>query len=75
MTKWSLESVGVIGLGARLGCFNDAIREDDPASVLMKCARDIMELSYKLELRPSLWKYFPTRNFKNLVKTFDMQWE
>ncbi|CAH0715572.1 unnamed protein product, partial [Brenthis ino] len=75
MTKWSLESVGVIALGTRLGCLKDSLSDEHPARILIKCARDMIDLSYKLENRPSLWRYFPTRNFKNLVKTFDKQWD
>nr|QLI62186.1 cytochrome P450 37 [Streltzoviella insularis] len=74
MTKWSLESVGLVSLGTRLGCLRDDLPEDHPARQLIKCAKDIMELAYKLEFYPSPWKYISTPNFKKMMKTLDLQW-
>lgn len=75
ITKWSLESVAVVGLGTRLGCLDDGLTDDHPAKILMKCSRDILNLSWKLEFTPSIWKYYPTRTFKKMIKTLDSQWE
>ncbi|CAH2096223.1 unnamed protein product [Euphydryas editha] len=75
ITKWSLESVAVVGLGTRLGCLDDGLTEDHPARILIKCSQDILELSWKLEFFPSLWKYYPTRNFKKMMNTLDLQWD
>lgn len=75
ITKWSLESVALVGLGARLGCLRDDLTEDHPARKLMKAARDMIDLSFKLEFMPSPWKYISTPNFKKLMKVFDTQWE
>ncbi|CAK1580242.1 unnamed protein product [Parnassius mnemosyne] len=74
ITKWSLESVAYIGLGTRLGCFQNG-KENQKANILIKCARDMMELAYKLEFFPSPWRYFATPNFKKMIKTLDTQWE
>ncbi|XP_045772775.1 cytochrome P450 CYP12A2-like isoform X2 [Maniola jurtina] len=75
ITKWSLESIAVIALGTRLGCLEDNLTEDHPARVLIKCAQDVINLSFKLEFMPSLWKYYPTSNYKKIIKTFDLQWD
>lgn len=76
MTMWSLESVALVGLGARLGCLEDDLKDDHPARQLMKCAKDIIDLSFKVELLPpSIWKYIATPNFKKLMNTYDLQWE
>ncbi|XP_046965915.1 cytochrome P450 CYP12A2-like [Vanessa cardui] len=75
MTKWSLESVAVVGLGTRLGSLEDNLANDHPARILIQCAQDLLNLSWKLEFFPSLWRYYQTRNFKKLVKTLDLQWE
>ncbi|XP_052741452.1 cytochrome P450 CYP12A2 isoform X2 [Bicyclus anynana] len=75
ITKWSLESIAVIGLGSRLGCLEDNLSEDHPARILIKCSQDIINLSWKLEFFPSLWKYYPTSNYKKIIKTFDLQWD
>ncbi|CAB3221934.1 unnamed protein product [Arctia plantaginis] len=74
LTKWSLESVALVGLGARLGCLTDELTPEHPASKLMKCAKDMMLLSFKLEFFPNPWKYFATPTFKKLMNTLDTQW-
>lgn len=75
ITKWSLESIALVGLGSRLGCMRDDLTEDHPAGKLIQCAKDILDLSFKLEFMPSPWKYISTPNFKKIIKTFDTQWE
>ncbi|XP_026761747.2 cytochrome P450 CYP12A2-like isoform X2 [Galleria mellonella] len=75
MTKWALESIALVGLGNRLGCMEDNLKQDHPGRQLIQCARDMMELAYKLEFFPSLWQKYSTKNFKKLVKTYDLQWD
>ncbi|XP_072949195.1 cytochrome P450 CYP12A2-like isoform X2 [Epargyreus clarus] len=75
MTKLSLESIGLIGLGTRLGCFQDNLSPDHPARQLMNCSKDVLDLAFKIELSPSLWKYVSTPSFKKIIKVFDLQWE
>ncbi|XP_032517342.2 cytochrome P450 CYP12A2-like isoform X1 [Danaus plexippus] len=75
ITKWSLESVAVIALGARLGCFQNDLPESHPARILIECAKDIINLSWKLEFRPSMWKYLATKNFRKIIRAFDLQWD
>nr|QZP43549.1 cytochrome P450 monooxygenase CYP333A25 [Ephestia elutella] len=75
ITKWSLESVAYVGLGTRLGCLKDDLGDDHPSRQLIKCAKDIISLSFSLEFFPSFWKKIPSPTFKKLTKTFDLQWE
>lgn len=75
LTKWSLESVAYVGLGSRVGCLKDDLKEDDPAKMLITCAKEVLEYTWKLEFRPTLWKYFATPTFKKLMQTYDRQWE
>lgn len=75
MTKYALESVGVVGLGTRLGCLSDDLPQDHPAYQLIHAALDILDLSFKLEFLPSIWKYYSTPSFKKLVKALDTQWK
>ncbi|CAF4917575.1 unnamed protein product [Pieris macdunnoughi] len=75
LTKWSLESVAYVGLGSRIGCFKDDLKEDDPAKILITCAKEVLEYTWALEFRPSPWKYFSTPTFKKLMRTYDRQWE
>ncbi|XP_059048495.1 cytochrome P450 CYP12A2-like isoform X2 [Achroia grisella] len=75
MTKWALESVALVGLGNRIGCMEDNLKEDHPGRQLIQCSRDMIALAYKLEFLPSLWQKYSTKNFKRLVKTMDLQWD
>lgn len=68
LNKWSLESIGLIALDQRLGVFAD---NDPRAQVLVKSVKDFFELTYELEVLPSLWKYISTPKFRQLMKTFD----
>lgn len=70
VNKWALESISNIALDTRLNVLNDT----DPNSTgltLVRCVRDFFELTINLELKPSIWKYYPTSDFKKLMKTFD----
>lgn len=76
MTKFALESIGVVGLGTRIGCLEDDLPEHHPARQLIKAALDILNLSFKLEFYPiAFWKLFSTPNFNKIVKAFDSQWD
>ncbi|KOB72593.1 Uncharacterized protein OBRU01_09064 [Operophtera brumata] len=75
ITKWSLESVALVGLGSRLGCLSEDLTNDHPASKLMKCAKDMLDLAFKLEFMPSPWRYISTPAYKKIIKVFDTQWE
>lgn len=73
--KYSLESIGLVALGARLGCLEDNLTPDHPASKLMKCAKDIVKLAFQLEFLPNPWKYISTPAYKKIIETYDTQWE
>lgn len=75
VTKWALESVAFVGLGARIGCLDDDLPDDHPARQLIECAHNILDLTFKLEIMPSIWKMYPTRTFKKMMQFLDRQWE
>nr|QZP43544.1 cytochrome P450 monooxygenase CYP333A26 [Ephestia elutella] len=76
MINWALESVALMAMDAQLGCLNDDLNSDHPSKQLIKCAKDILDLSFTLEILPtSIWKRFPTKSLKKLIKTFDLQWK
>lgn len=75
MNKWSLESVGVIALGGRIGCFESNLSEDSPVSKLIKNVRDTFEFADLLDNKPSLWRYISTPTFKKAMKTYQEQIE
>lgn len=74
LTKWSLESVALVGLGTRLGSLKDGLPDDHPSRLLMKCSKDIMDLIYKLELLPSFLQIFTKSTFNKVINTYDLQW-
>lgn len=75
MKKFSLESVALVGLGARLGCLEDNLAENHPAEQLRMCAREMTVLAFKYEMMPNILKKFNTRMFNRMMKIFDIQWE
>lgn len=75
MTKFSLESVALVGLGARIGCMEDNLPKDHPGPQLMECAKGILDLNFKLTLMPKILQKFYTGTFDRLIKIFDTQWE
>ncbi|XP_038209615.1 cytochrome P450 CYP12A2-like [Zerene cesonia] len=74
LTKWSLESVAYVGLGSRIGCLRDNLKEDDPALTLIRCAKEVVEYTWELEFKPNPWKYIPTPTFNKVLDTYERQW-
>ncbi|XP_064292414.1 cytochrome P450 CYP12A2-like isoform X2 [Plodia interpunctella] len=76
MINWALESVALMAMDVRLGCLKDNLGKDHPSKQLIQCAKDILDLSFRLEILPiSIWRKYPTKTLKKLVKTFDLQWQ
>lgn len=68
LNKWALESMGVIALDHRLG----VLTETNPdAKLLIKSVREFFELTYALDVLPSIWQYYETPKFKRLMQVFD----
>lgn len=68
LNKWALESIGVIALNQRLGVLSG---HSPRADLLMQSVRSFLELGYELEILPSLWKYFSTPKYKQLMQAYD----
>ncbi|CAH0663617.1 unnamed protein product [Chilo suppressalis] len=67
--KWSLESLSLIALDTRLGCFDacagsDSQRLIDAVNTFFLCVGE-------LELRAPWWRLYPTRMFKQYVAALD----
>uniref|UniRef100_A0A1E1W6Z4 Cytochrome P450 n=1 Tax=Pectinophora gossypiella TaxID=13191 RepID=A0A1E1W6Z4_PECGO len=73
MNLWALESIGVIGLGGRLNCFDPNLPENGEVRRLIKCVHDIFKVSNDLDFKPNLWRYYPTKAFKRAMKLYDEQ--
>ena len=70
INTWSLESVTAVGLERRLNLF-DENTHDENAKKLIKGIRDFFEMSFEYDGKPSIWKYYQTKGFKELLNVYD----
>ncbi|XP_075972391.1 cytochrome P450 CYP12A2-like [Anticarsia gemmatalis] len=70
---WGLESNAAVAIGKRLRCFsvNELDCADPVITELIKETVAILELTDELERKPSLWKYFPTKDFRKFMHAAD----
>ncbi|CAH2979581.1 unnamed protein product [Chilo suppressalis] len=73
MNLWSLESIALVALGRRLRCFDSHLPPNSPEKRLIQLVHDIFETADKLDFKPSLWRYFPTRAYKKAMKLYEEQ--
>ncbi|XP_037921267.1 cytochrome P450 CYP12A2-like isoform X1 [Hermetia illucens] len=69
LNRWALEAVSVIAMDTRLGLLHD--KHDKRSAKLIQGAKDAFKLSFDLEFKPSLWKFFSTPQFKKLIEALD----
>ncbi|XP_055589270.1 cytochrome P450 CYP12A2-like [Uranotaenia lowii] len=69
INRWALEVMGVLALDTRLG----VLEHDQPeeASELMRLIGEFLELSYQLDILPSVWKYYKTPTFNRFITVLD----
>ncbi|XP_038213687.1 cytochrome P450 CYP12A2-like isoform X2 [Zerene cesonia] len=70
---WSLEAVAVVALGKRLNCFDPNLPQDSPVRKLIKNVHEVFHAAEELDLKPSLWRYYPTKMFKKAMKIYEEQ--
>ncbi|XP_037815904.1 cytochrome P450 CYP12A2-like [Lucilia sericata] len=70
INRWTLESVSVVALDKQLGLITKN-RDNPAAKELFQALNDFFMYSLELEFKPSLWRYYKTKTFKNLMKTLD----
>lgn len=73
--KWALDSISSIALDMRIGTIGKKLSENDQAGRLIKVTQDIFIYGEKLDFRPSLWRIFPTKTFRDAMKTYQEQIE
>ncbi|XP_036331397.1 uncharacterized protein LOC118743033 isoform X2 [Rhagoletis pomonella] len=69
LKMWAFESVTYIALNKRLNAFS-ANGSEDAATLAGNC-EDVFNLSFVLDMTPSLWKYFETPGFKKLMRAYN----
>ncbi|XP_049534811.1 probable cytochrome P450 12a5, mitochondrial isoform X1 [Anopheles darlingi] len=69
INRWALETMGVLALDTRFGVLKTDQTEE--AKKILALVRNIFDLSYQLDILPSMWKYYKTPTFNNLMTTFD----
>lgn len=69
MSLWALESIGVIALDRRLGVLS--FERDEDAELLIKTVKDFFRISLNIEMSPPIWKYYQTKEFKELMEVFE----
>ncbi|KAL1397369.1 hypothetical protein pipiens_009812 [Culex pipiens pipiens] len=69
LNRWALESIGVLALDTRLGALKKDLSAD--TSIMVTYIREMFELTYQLDILPSIWKYYKTPAFKRQMTVFD----
>ncbi|XP_059615388.1 probable cytochrome P450 12b2, mitochondrial [Phlebotomus argentipes] len=69
LNMWALESIAQITMDTRLGIFENTSNEN--MHTIMKDLKVFFEYTFKLNFMPSLWKYFPTSNYRKLTQSTD----
>ncbi|XP_026318153.1 probable cytochrome P450 49a1 isoform X2 [Hyposmocoma kahamanoa] len=67
--KWSLESLGLIALDTRLGCFE--AKEGSESQRLIDAVNTFFLCVGQLELKAPWWRLYPTTMFKQYVAALD----
>lgn len=69
--KWALESIGRIALDSRFGCLKDGVTKDSDTQKMISAVDAFFELTYKLEILPSIWKIIKTPQYKELINALE----
>jgi cytochrome P450 family 12 len=70
LNSWSLESVVSIALEKRLHVMSGEIK-DKNAQELIKLIRKFFEQTVEFEAKLTIWRYYQTKAFKELLGVYD----
>ncbi|XP_030369986.1 cytochrome P450 CYP12A2-like [Scaptodrosophila lebanonensis] len=70
INRWTLESVSVVALDKQLGLISEN-RDNSKAKKLFNSLTQFLRLTAELEMKPSLWRWVATPNYKKLIRTLD----
>jgi cytochrome P450 family 12 len=70
LNRWALESIAAIAVEKRLNVLSGNT-DDENSQKLIKNIRKFFELSAEIEGKPSVWKYYETKTFKELMAVYE----
>ncbi|CAD7077464.1 unnamed protein product [Hermetia illucens] len=71
LNRWSLEAICIIALDTRLGIMGNLDRNSKEHKFIAAVKRFFYLMSV-LDLKPSMWKVFPTADFKEMMRVLDV---
>ncbi|CAB3362184.1 Hypothetical predicted protein [Cloeon dipterum] len=69
--KWTLESISLVAYDTRLGCLKQNLDKDSDAQIMIDSIVNIFQLIYIMDLKIPLWKFFPTKTLRDMIKHSD----
>lgn len=60
-----------ITMNCRLGCLRPNLTADSEPQIMINCVHDMLDLLYRMEILPSLWKMYNTRNLRKFFRVMD----
>ncbi|XP_050296553.1 cytochrome P450 CYP12A2-like [Anthonomus grandis grandis] len=73
--KWALESMGVIAYNTRIGCLEPNLDKNSVGQRMIDSSVELFELMYQLDVLPSLWPVYSTKEWKRYVQILDYMTE
>lgn len=70
LNLWSLESITAIALEKRLG-LTKFDNSSELGKKIAKAVRDIITRGLEFEMKPSIWRYYETKSFKELMRAYN----
>ncbi|XP_037910565.1 probable cytochrome P450 12a4, mitochondrial [Hermetia illucens] len=71
LNRWSLEAISIIALDTRLGIMGN-LDKNSKEHEFIAAAKAFFYLLSTLDFKPSLWKIFPTTDFKEMMRVLDV---
>lgn len=70
LNRWSLESITAVVLEKRLGLMDFKNTAEDGLKIAA-AIRKIFVLGVEFEMKPSLWRVYESKQFKELIQAYD----
>ncbi|XP_037921785.1 probable cytochrome P450 12a5, mitochondrial isoform X2 [Hermetia illucens] len=71
LNRWSLEAICIIALDTRLGIMGK-LDKNSKEHEFINAVKRFFYLMSVLDLKPSMWKVFPTPDFKEMMRVLDV---